>query len=195
MRYVKLNDLVDIISGQIMTRVKVNDSTDQFAEERRIIVPKAITDNGLIDLDQLSTEKLKVAADEKRLTQVGDIVIKLNSPYTSATITKETANCMVPSFCATIRLYNNLVIEPSYLQAFLNSASFRNQIENMVQGSMLTMLHVGKLRDVDVPVPDKLVQDSIGKEYRNTQYKLSLINEIEKLEKMKNDAIFYELEG
>ncbi len=194
MRYVKLNDLVEIISGQIMTRVKVNDSTDQFAEERRIIVPKAITDNGLIDLDQLTTEKLKVAADEKRLTQAGDIVIKLNSPYTSATITKETANCMVPSFCATIRIINEEII-PSYLQAFLNSASFRNQIENMVQGSMLTMLHVGKLRDVDVPIPDKLVQDSIGKEYRNTQHKLSLINEIEKLEKMKNDAIFYELEG
>ncbi len=194
MRYVKLNDLVEIISGQIMTRVKVNDSTDQFAEERRIIVPKAITDNGLIDLDQLATEKLKVASDVKRLTQVGDIVIKLNSPYTSATITEETANCMVPSFCATIRIINEEII-PSYLQAFLNSASFRIQIENMVQGSMLTMLHVGKLRDVDVPIPDKSVQDSIGKEYRNTQYKLSLINEIEKLEKLKNDAIFYELEG
>lgn len=197
MRYVKLEELVDIIGGQIMTRVKVNDSTDEFVEERKVIVPKAITDSGQIDLEQLAVEKLKVSADEKRLTRVGDIVIKLNSPFTSATITEESAHCMVPSFCAIIRIKDdkNEEIIPGYLQAFLNSSSCRNQIEAMVQGSLVTILHVGKLKSVDVPIPDIRLQESIGKEYRNTQHKLSLIREIEKLEKLKNDAIFYELEG
>ena len=198
MEHIKLGELVEVIGGQIMTRIKVDNPNDECVEERRVIIPKAITDNGLIDVGQLAEEELKVAADVKKLTKEGDIVIKLNSPYTSATITEESSGCIVPSFCAIIRIKETgkkRKVLSDYLQAFLNSSSCRNQLDNMVQGAVMTILSVGKLKEVIVPIPGESTQFSIGNEYRNTQYKLSLIREIEKLEKLKNDAVFTELEG
>lgn len=198
MEYMKLSELVEVIGGQIMTRVKVDNPNEECIEERKVIIPKAISDSGLIDVNQLAEEKLKAAVDEKKLTKEGDIVIKLNSPYTSATIDKESSGCVVPSFCAILRIKETgkkRKVMSDYLQAFLNSSSCREQLDDMVQGAVMTILSVGKLKEVNVPIPKESTQFSIGNEYRNTQYKLSLIREIEKLEKLRNDAVFGELEG
>lgn len=194
MKYMKLGDLAEVISGQIMTRVKVDDPTDDYVETRRVILPRAINDYGLIDEDALAEENLKVAADEKRLTSTDDIVMKLNSPYGCARITEETVGCIVPSFCAIIKPpMDNQVILPDYLMAFLNSKSCKDQFDALVQGAVMTILSVGKVKQIDVPIPDLGKQHAIAMTYLETQTKLSLIKEIERLEKMKNDAFFAEL--
>ena len=198
MMYMKLGELVDILGGQIMTRIKVSNPTDECIEERKVIVPKAITDSGIIDASQLAEEKLKVEADEKRIAKAGDIVIKLNSPYTSAMISEESMGCIVPSFCAIIRIKTMGIdrkVLPGYLLAFLNSSSCRNQLDDMIRGTVMTLLSVGKLKEVNVPIPGETEQFSIAMEYMNIQHKLNLISQIEKWERMKNDTFFSELEG
>ena len=98
---VQLKDksIATIVGGQIMTRITVkDDSSEPVAEERRVITPKAILSDGTIDVAEIPTEKLKVEADANKITAVGDIVIKLSTPYDSAIITEETAGCLIPSF-------------------------------------------------------------------------------------------------
>ena len=57
MKIVKLGDVIDIYSGQIMSRVKADkpDSTGDNVTTTniKVIVPKAITSDGLISVDEI----------------------------------------------------------------------------------------------------------------------------------------------
>lgn len=194
MEHIRLGEIAEVISGQIMTRIKTEKPDDEIVETRRIIIPKAITEDGLIDKNILPSEDLKTVVDEKKTTREGDIVIKLNSPYDSALITEETKECVVPSFCAIIRFLDKPGIVPAYVQAFLNSSLCKDQINASVQGAIMTLVTVGKLKEIEIPVPEESRQFSIGMTYLETLDKLRILKEIVELEKQKNNAFFYELE-
>lgn len=186
-----LKDLkVEIIGGQIMSRVKA-ESEEQVFETKRVMVPKAIRSDGTVDISELPEEKLKVAADDKRVTKTGDIVIKLSTPYDAALIEDESAGCIVPSFCAIIRHCDN--IDKRYLLAFLNSSYCKDQLKQQVAGALMTVLSVGKVGNVMVPFPSADEQYKIGVNYFKTQEKLKIIKQIIELEAKKNDVIFKEL--
>ena len=187
----KLGEIVEVVSGQIMTRVKTNGGNDEVIETRKVVIPKAIEKNGIIDASQLAEENISAKIPENRITQIGDIVIKLNSPYDSAVIDENTSGCIVPSFCAIIRIKEK--ISPDYLLAFLNSRRCKKQLESQVQGSIMTILSVGKLKEVLVPMVDETKQNQIGSEFIKTQTKMSIIKRIAELEELKNDAYFNEL--
>ena len=134
MRTAKLKDLAEIIGGQIMTRVKVDNPNDEVVEIRKVIVPKAIEDTGIIDVKSMPEEALKTAVDEKKLTHTGDIIIKLNSPYDCAMVTEEAEDAVVPSFCAIIRVKEKMQSEiiTDYLAAYMNSSLCKAQLEKYV---------------------------------------------------------------
>ena len=187
----KDKNIATIVGGQIMTRRTVkDDSAEAVAEERRVIIPKVILSDGTIDVTEIPVEKLKSVADENKLTRVGDIVIKLSTPYDSAIITEESAGCLIPSFCAIIRCNG---INRDYLQAFLSTTNCKNQLKNQVAGAVMSILSVGKLGNVEIPFPDEAEQIRIGEGYIKTQEKLVALKRILELEAMKNDLIFKEL--
>lgn len=183
---------IEIIGGQIMSRVIAKTDLDEnIAETRKVIVPKAILAEGTIDVTELPEEDLKVIADEKRITKEGDIVIKLSTPYNAALIDEESANCIVPSFCAIVRY--PVGIDVNYLLAFLNSSSCKNQLKQQVAGAMMTVLSVGKVSNVLMPKPDLTEQKRIGQHYIKTQQKLKIIKQIVALEARRNDIVFKEM--
>lgn len=190
---VSLKDLsVDVISGQIMSRISVKeDSTDNVIETRKVIVPKAISSDGTVDCKELSEEKIKVKIDSKKLTKVGDIVIKLSTPYDAAIIDEESANCIIPSFCALIRHKENL--DTNYLLAFLNSNYCKEQLKQQVAGVAMTVLSVGKVSSVLIPYPSLQEQREIGESYIKAQNKLKIMRQIVELEAKRNDLIFKEM--
>ncbi len=194
----KLKDFAEIIGGQIMTRAKIENPNDEIIEVRKVIMPKAIQDIGLIDADLLQEEEFKIAIDEKKLARAGDIVIKLSSPYDAAMVHEESAGSVVPSFCAIIRIKESITtyeLISDYLLAFLNSSRCKDQLNKQVQGAVVSILSVGKLREIEVPVPAANRQHAIGSEYGETQEKIAILKRIIELEKKKNDAIFRELEN
>ncbi len=187
-----LKDLkIDVISGQIMSRVACKNEADEATETRKVIIPKAIGSDGNIDINELASEKLKTVADTKRLTKVGDIVIKLSTPYDAAIINEESAGCLVPSFCAIVRCPKN--IDVNYLLAFLNSSYCKNQLKLQVAGATVTILSVGKVSNVLMPVPESDEQKRIGTDYIKTQEKLRIVKQIVELEAKRNDIVFKEM--
>ena len=191
MRIEKLGCKMDIYSGQIMGRVLAEDNNDVKAKVFKVIVPKAITSDGFISVKDLAEEKLKETPDKNRVTKLGDIVIKLSTPYDSALITEETVDCVIPSFCALIR--NVEGVDKNYLLAFLNSKICKEQLKSKVLGSVMTILSVGKIKDVEIPLPDKEEQYKIGKSYREVQEKVATLQRIIELESKKNDVLFYDM--
>lgn len=183
---------IELISGQIMSRISVkeNEAVEPI-EVRKVIIPKCIGANGVIDVSEMSEEALRSTPDPKRLTEVGDIVIKLSTPYDAGRIDEDSAGCIVPSFCAIIK--PGKVLDTTYLLAFLNSGACKEQFKVLTAGATMAMLSVGKIKSVLLPVPPFEKQQEIGARYLETQRKLAIIDQIIKLEQKKNDVYFREL--
>ena len=193
MERVSFDKLVAVVGGQIMSRITANpDAGDVVVETRKVLIPKSISADGSIDIAVLPEEDLKVEADPKKTTEPGDIVMKLSPPYDAGLVTEATQGCLVPSFCAIIRPTSDVDVQ--YLLAFMNSTLCKNQLQSQVSGSVMTVLSVGKVKNVNMPLPPIDEQRKIGQRYMESQRKLSIIRQIAQLESKRNDIVFKELE-
>ena len=193
---------IRITSGQIMSRVSTKNekfsklapnSQDYSVAVKRVLIPKAINPDGSIDSTILPEEQLITDIDESKLTKNGLIVMKLSTPYDAGIVDEKSAGCVVPSFCALVMSSN--IIDTRYLLAFLNSASCKEQLKKIVAGSVITVLSVGKISGISIPVISMPEQIAIGKRFMEIQEKRKVINEIIRLESKRNDILFKNLEG
>ena len=193
MEKVSLDKLVAVVGGQIISRVQANaDAGDEIVETRKVLIPKSISADGSIDVNVMPEEDLKVYADPKKVTEAGDIVMKLSPPYDAGLVTEASQGCLVPSFCAIIKPSDD--VDVHYLLAFMNSALCKNQLQAQVSGSVMTVLSVGKVRNVSMPLPLIEEQRKIGQRFMESQKKLGIIRQIAMLEAKRNDIVFRELE-
>ena len=179
---------IKLIGGQIMSRITTKFEDSEKYGEIKVVIPKSICADGTVNIDDLAEETLKVAPDEKRITKVDDIVLKLSTPYDAAIIDEDSAGCIVPSFCAIIQYPDT--IDKYYLLAYLNSETCKEQLKQQVAGATITVLSVGKVSNVQIPLIDIEEQKKIGRAYYETQQKLKLLNEIIKLESERNSIVF-----
>lgn len=193
MRQLAIKELdIEVTGGQIMSRITVDKaSKDEAVELRRVIIPKSIGADGSIDEKELAEEALRTEPDSAKITSVGDIVLKLSSPYNAAMADEASSNCIVPSFCALIR--NNSELNDEYLLAFLNSDTCKKQLAASVAGGRLGFVSVGKVRNVLIPIPDTETQKSIGQSFVDAQKRIKIIKRIMELESKKNDIIIRDL--
>lgn len=192
-KLMKLGDCdVQLIGGQIMSRVTVDAKKgDEILRDIKVIIPKAIRADGSINVEDLAVESLKTEPDLKKMVKAGDIVMKLSTPYDAAIVDDDCEGALVPSFCAIVR--GGCDIDRHYLLAFLNSEYCKEQLKNQVAGAAVTVLSVGKIASIYIPVPTREVQFSIGNTFIESMEKLKLIRQIEVLESKKNNIVFRDL--
>lgn len=191
MKIEQFGNFVEITSGQIMTRLTAKDDESESIGTWKVVIPKAITSDGFISIEDMPEEKLKSEPPKDRITMVDDIVIKLSTPFDSAIVTEETAGCLVPSFCAIIRNNGNLNLD--YLRAYLASKYCKEQLKSRVTGAVMSILSIGKIKSIDIPVPNLDEQKRIGERYKSVQEKIAIMNQIISLENKRNDVVFQEL--
>lgn len=193
MERIKIGDTgIRVTTGQIMSRISAKEGAgEEVIQSRRVIIPKAINPDGSISIEDLPEENLKTEPDENKITKSGDIVIKLSTPYDAAIVDEATEGCIVPSFCAIIR--NDSDIDNKYLLAFLNSKECKRQLMAQVAGGVMTILSVGKVKNVMMPVPSIDKQVEIGEAFFEARMKISIIRRIMELEAKRNDALIEEL--
>ena len=186
----KLSDYVEMVSGQIMTRIAVRNENEECVGTYKVVIPKAITSDALLNLAEMPEERVKVKPDERRITALGDIVMKLSTPFDAAMVSENAVGCIVPSFCTIIKPKN---IDAQYLLAFLSSKICKGQLRDKVEGAVMTILTLGKIGDLDIPIPDRNTQMKIGRQFDDVQYKKQLMQRIIELEEKKNDVTIREL--
>ena len=175
-----LENIADVIAGQIMTRV-TEDNND--GEPVQVLAPKAIS-NGIIIKEDLGKAVLSKDVDENKYTKEGDVVIKLSTPYDAAYVTSKDIGLVIPSFCATIRISNDNLIDAKYLSAFLNTSYVRNQLTAKVVGSSRPMMKISDIRALEIPeVPIKDMRD-IGEAYILSGRKKEILLEMVQTESM-----------
>lgn len=183
---------IDIVGGQIVSRVSAKDSSDDNKKEIKVVVPKSITSTGFIDINEMPVEEVVLDLDNKRITEEGDIVIKLSTPYGAGIVEKDSEGCLVPSFCALIKDTGES-IDKNYLLAFLNSDYCKDQIRAQVTGATMTVISVGKIKQLNIPVPSLEEQKRIGEKYVDTKRKIQILQRIVALEEERNSIVFEDL--
>lgn len=189
-RFVKLSEVkgLSFIGGQITSRIEADAKKNEAAKGTvKVIPPKAIK-GGKIIHEELYELAYKVDYDEKKVTQAGDIVVKLSSPYDAAYITEADEGLLITSFCIIVRSTTR-ILSPEYLTAFFNSRIYLNQVKLMVSGAQVPMLTIGKIKDVDVKLMDPEEQDQVAEFFKNISVKEELMAQIIQLEKEKLDSV------
>ena len=192
----KLKEITeDIITGVLTRRVVYEgENNDPSLPDGKILVPKAIND-GLIDHSLLQSVKLDREVKDKFYTKMGDVIMKLSTPYDSCTIDREEdEGLIVPSFSVIIRGINSKY-NTYFIMAFLSSKYAWNQIERLRSGRVLTILSNESVAELEIPEFSEPEIRRISERYKNYLEFKRISSEIMKLEKERNDVLFFSKEA
>ena len=176
------------VGGQITSRIEANPKKDELSLGKVMVIPPKAIQNGEIALAELYELEYKTEIDEKKLTQAGDIVVKLSTPYDVAYITEEDAGLLITSFCIIIR-NRGKEVSSEFLTAFMNSGVYRRQVLSKVSGATVPMLTMGKIKEVRIKVLDVDKQEQVAEYYKIVSEKEKVLTQIIELEKEKIDAV------
>lgn len=149
----KLNGHVDIIRGVSYKPSDVVSSLD--ANSVGILRANNIA-NGEINTNEMVYVDQSRVSDAQRI-RIGDIIVCASSGSQSlvgkAAINKNlTREYAHGAFCLLIRCNNTIL--PKYLNIYLQTALYRNQIESLSCGSNILNIKAGHLTSLDIPIPD-----------------------------------------
>lgn len=128
-----LEDIAQVRTGIVTSRKKVSGSGG-FSQEYRLLNLKCILEPGYLDLRLAETYLASDIVNQDCITRVGDILVRLSSPYTSVIISEDECGYVVPSHFAIIRVDRSKA-DPAYILWTLRKDSTRRKIEQNNSGS------------------------------------------------------------
>lgn len=163
----KIMDICELVtSGQIMSRVSLEEGkkgkakTEQAViETAKAVIPKAIA-GGMIDDSELADVHLVKAVDANKRTAVGDIIVKLSTPYDSAVVAPGQDNLIATSFCALVKGMSEDYL-PEFVCAYLNTQMMKDKLKASTSGSTIPLLRVGDLKLLEIPEIDIAMQRKV----------------------------------
>lgn len=193
----QISDLAVLTAGVITSRVLIGEKNDlsidskdsSYGKTIKVLVPKAIHD-GKVDHSLLAVEKQSREISPDYLTQEGDIVMKFSSPYDSCLITDKDEGLLIPSFCCKIRIKDFNQIDKFFLLAYLCSGRCKTELKNKCFGSVMAITKKSDVMKIEVPVFSIEKQKNIGKRFQTVQALREKLEEYNRLENERLDAVF-----
>lgn len=131
----RLDELVSVKTGLVLARKQAKHPSDVIAKYRQLNL-KAIDSKGYIDVDYLedfsASERLKV----EYLTQLGDVIVRLTTPYTAVLIDGNFTGIVIPSHFVVIRTRGKKIL-PEYLYWLLNTEKVKASILQNISSAMI----------------------------------------------------------
>ncbi|WP_312368651.1 restriction endonuclease subunit S [Lachnoclostridium sp.] len=131
----RLDELATVKTGLVTARKQAKKSSDTIAKYRQLNL-RAINARGYIDdtylEDFLATERLKA----EYLTQPGDLVVRLTTPYTAILIDDKWTGLVIPSHFVAIRS-NGKILLPEYLYWLLNTDKVKAELQQNISSTMI----------------------------------------------------------
>lgn len=141
-----------------------------------------------VDVDQKQLSNLQISS-------VDDVIIGLSLDKAYC-VTEKHANKVIPSNFVIVK-FDLDKVDPNYFAWYFNEHSdIKKQMSKISQGSVLSVISIQMLRDIEIFLPDLDVQVSIGKVYSSAMKKKHLLHEKEKLQfKLFNKQLSKSLEN
>ena len=163
----KIGALADVRSGLVLSRKQSREPTDY---RYPLINLRCIQQEGIIDLNESDIYEAKEPLKEEYLSQRGDIVVRLTTPYTAVLIDDTTSGMVISSNFVVIRIEDKQLL-PEYLFWLLNTQKVKRKIYENTTSNMLGAVKAKFLTDFELTVLP--VED---------QYKIAQLNLLAKKE-------------
>lgn len=172
----RLNELATINTGLVTARKQDKKPTDDSIKYKMLNL-KAIHEKGYINDSLLEEFWAKERIKSGYLTRLGDIVVRLTTPFTAVLIDEEHIGLIIPSHFVVIRSDLERIL-PEYLEWLLNTDKVRQELQQNLNsttiGTVKPMAYAA-LNIAFIPLED---QKRIGELYQLSKKELHLLNQI-----------------
>ncbi len=129
----KLGDVAAIRSGLVLSRKQARDITKY---RYRLLNLRSVNPDGYIDVEGIDLYYATEPLNPNYLSHLGDVVIRLSSPYTAVLIDSATSDMVISSNFTIVRPESSYLL-PEYLYWLLNTTKVKRQIFENTSSNML----------------------------------------------------------
>ncbi len=172
---IKLNQLSEIRTGLILSRKQSKIKTEFYYKQLTL---KSISDNGYIATDFLEDFYGIEPLNTEYLTKMGDIIVRLSTPYTAVLIDEDTENFVIPTHFAIVRANKNIV-STEYLYWFLNSEIVKKEYLKNNTSNMIGAIRPLFIGEIEIKLPTIDEQIKVGKFNLLTKKEQYLLRKLE----------------
>ncbi len=155
----ELINISEIQTGLVLVRKRA-DAKDQDTHKYRMLTLKSFEPQGWINEGETDIFFSKEKLENKYLTNKGDIIIRLTTPYTAICINDKQERLVIPSNFAIIRLKGQNFI-PEFVALFLNSEIIEKQFFKSSISATIPLIKITHLKKIDIPDKQFAVQKKI----------------------------------
>lgn len=170
----KLGQLATVRSGLVLSRKQARTPT---GIRYPLLNLRSIHPDGYIEMEQLDVFEAADDLSSEYLTQTGDIVIRLTSPYTAVLIDEALIGIVVSSNFVIIRA-NPRKILPGYLVWLINTPKIRRTIYENTSSNMLGAINARFFSEFDIPPLTVTQQQKIAEIYNLAQKESKLLRQL-----------------
>lgn len=178
----KLNELATIKTGLVMARKQAKQPCNEVLWYKQLNL-RSIHPDGYIERTYVEDFGAKETLPAEYLTQSGDIVVRLTTPYTAVLIDEEWKGVVVPSHFVIIRPDNRLL--PEYLYWLLNTKKIREKLTQNVSSIMIGTIKPKSYACLDIEIL------SLEQQQRIARLNLLAKKELDLLERLREQKKLY----
>jgi len=183
----KLKEIASIRTGLVLSRKKASPYDEQKRRYQQITL-KSFSNTTTLQrqyFDEfLSTESI----DDKYISRVGDVVVRLRKPNVAAYIDENSAGLVIPSLMCIVRVKESSV-NSAYLAHYLNSSPVRKMLEREIKGTTIPMIKTKDLENLDVVLPSLEVQNKTVELMRLSAKEIELTEKLKQQKKQFSQAV------
>ena len=155
----QVKDISKITTGLVTTRKKASIKFE-VEEIYKLLTLNAVEDYGTINRDELSNFESVEKLNCQYFTQEGDVLVRLNEPFTSIYIDQTKEGILIPSYFVKLRI-NNKKFKPEYVAWYLNSQKVKRDFLRSQSGTLVPSINQKVIYDIDIPVKTIKEQENI----------------------------------
>lgn len=143
----KLENVATVRSGLVLSRKQARD----FSGIRYTLLNlRSVNASGYIEINQLDVFDATEYLSSDYLSQVGDVIIRLSTPYTAILIDEATSGMVISSNFVIIRTDRRELL-PEYLFWLLNTPKVKRSIYENTSSNMLGAIKAKYFSEFEIP--------------------------------------------
>ncbi len=166
------------ISTGLVTARKQDRMPGKDSLKYKMLNLKAVNDEGYIEDTLLEDFWAKERLKSGYLTQAGDIVVRLTTPFTAVLIDKEHTGFIIPSHFVVIRTDSRRQILPEYLNWFLNADRVRQELHQNLSSTMIGTVKPKVYACLEIDLIPLEEQKKIAELYKLSKKELRLLEQM-----------------
>lgn len=172
----RLDELATINTGLVTAR-KQDKVPNSNSIKYKMLNLKAINEKGYIDDNLLEEFWAKERLKSGYLTWIGDIVVRLTTPFTAILIDKKHTGLIIPSHFVVIRADTKRIL-PEYLEWLLNTDKVHQKLQQNLNSTTIGTVKPMLYASLNIELLTLEEQEKIGELYKLSKKELHLLNQI-----------------